>query len=76
MAILKPKTMLTLKRDYAPPLVPLIHPEPKEIGKGESIKLELCYNLTDANSATYSMSVHFFKQGSPIEWIKFCKLLE
>ena len=69
MAVLKPKTMLTPKRAYALLPVPLIHPEPKEIGKGESIKLELHYNPTDTNSTTYSMNAHFFKQGSPIEWI-------
>ena len=63
------------KREYAPPPILLIRPKPKEASKGESVKLDLKYNPNDPNSTMYSMKVNFFKQGTPVEWVKFCKTL-
>ena len=68
------ETLLTsMKREYALPPIPLIKPEPKEVDKRESMKLDLKYNPNNTQSAMYSMKVKFFKQGTPVEWVEFCK---
>ena len=63
----------TLRAKRIPPAVPLFPDEQPEPKKGECLKLDLRANPADPTSETYGISVRFFKDGTPAEWLVFLK---
>lgn len=64
------------RQRFPPPPVPLVVPESTPLKKGESMKIVLKSNPKDKESKEYSITVPYFKQGTPQEWIYFCKAFQ
>eukprot|EP00957_Ditylum_brightwellii_P144561 11011873-Ditylum_brightwellii.AAC.1 len=52
-------------------IIPFLRPEPRNLEKGQYHTYKLCTTPADATSPVYELSVPFFDEGTPEEWIKF-----
>eukprot|EP00957_Ditylum_brightwellii_P060226 4574019-Ditylum_brightwellii.AAC.1 len=52
-------------------VIKFTRPTPIQLKRDQFHTYKLCTTPTDATSPTYKLSIPFFKEGSPKEWIKF-----
>eukprot|EP00957_Ditylum_brightwellii_P209467 15361887-Ditylum_brightwellii.AAC.1 len=52
-------------------IIPFPRPEPRNLEKGQYHTYKLHTTPTDATSPVYELSIPFFDEGTPEEWIKF-----
>jgi hypothetical protein len=58
---------------FIPPAIPLERAEEKEIKKTDCLSLKLRTNPNDGNSQTYELTIKFFNNGTPEEWLVFVR---
>ena len=66
-----PKKTRNASNGFLPPPILLDRPEPKELEKDQYMTFKLKTDPGNRNSAEYSLSVPYFRDGSPEEWLKF-----
>eukprot|EP00957_Ditylum_brightwellii_P130842 9980757-Ditylum_brightwellii.AAC.1 len=52
-------------------IILFLRPESRNIERGQFNTYKLCTTPTDATLPVYKLSVPFFNEGTPEEWIKF-----
>eukprot|EP00957_Ditylum_brightwellii_P165679 12612639-Ditylum_brightwellii.AAC.1 len=52
-------------------IIPFLRPDPRNLEKGQYHTYKLRTTSTDPTSPVYELSVPFFDEGTPEEWIKF-----
>eukprot|EP00957_Ditylum_brightwellii_P018753 1409177-Ditylum_brightwellii.AAC.1 len=69
------KTVLTTtkrsKLDVKRVIIPFPRPDPRNLERGQFHTYKLHTTPTDATLSVYELSVPFFDEGTPEEWIKF-----
>eukprot|EP00957_Ditylum_brightwellii_P046033 3492455-Ditylum_brightwellii.AAC.1 len=57
-------------------VIKFLRPTPRQLKRGQFHMYKLCTTPADATSPTYKLSIPFFKEGTPEEWIKFQRELQ
>eukprot|EP00957_Ditylum_brightwellii_P007485 566279-Ditylum_brightwellii.AAC.1 len=57
-------------------VIAFMRPTPRQLNRGQCHTYKLCTTPADTNSPTYELSIPFFDEGAPIEWIKFGRGLQ
>eukprot|EP00957_Ditylum_brightwellii_P163799 12470413-Ditylum_brightwellii.AAC.1 len=57
-------------------VIKFLRPRPRQLEHGQFHTYKLHTTPTDATSPTYKLSIPFFKEGIPKEWIKFWCMLQ
>eukprot|EP00957_Ditylum_brightwellii_P025861 1956667-Ditylum_brightwellii.AAC.1 len=57
-------------------IIPSLRPERRNLERGQFHSYKLCTTPTDATLPVYKLSVLFFDEGTPEEWIKFRRGLD
>ena len=60
------------QKRFVQPIIPLERPSPKTVSKLTSLTFSLRSNPAEANSTSYSLTVEYFKTGTPEEFLIFC----
>ena len=71
MKVTIPKKPRNASNGFLPPPILLDCLEPKELEKDQYMTFKLKTDPGSRNSAEYSLSVPYFRDGSPEEWLKF-----
>eukprot|EP00957_Ditylum_brightwellii_P195212 14872741-Ditylum_brightwellii.AAC.1 len=66
-----PTTMRQSNPDVKRVVIPFPRPAPRQLEHGQFHAYKLCTNPADATSPIYELSIPFFDDGTPEEWIKF-----
>ncbi len=61
------------KTNFQTPPISLDRPEKKKLAKNEYLSLTLRTEPENADSQTYELSIRYFREGSPEEWLVFQK---
>eukprot|EP00957_Ditylum_brightwellii_P204607 15340115-Ditylum_brightwellii.AAC.1 len=71
-----PTTKLISNPDVKRAVIALTRPTPRTLERGQFHTYKLRTTPADTNSPTYELSIPFFDEGSPKEWIKFQRGLQ
>eukprot|EP00957_Ditylum_brightwellii_P035537 2694155-Ditylum_brightwellii.AAC.1 len=52
-------------------VIKFTRPTPRQLKRGQFHTYKLCITPADVTSPTYELSIPFFEEGTPEEWIKF-----
>eukprot|EP00957_Ditylum_brightwellii_P181408 13818543-Ditylum_brightwellii.AAC.1 len=55
--------------DVKQAIIPFLRPDPRNLEKGQYHTYKLCTTPTDLTSPVYELSIPFFDEGTPEEWI-------
>eukprot|EP00957_Ditylum_brightwellii_P062530 4745572-Ditylum_brightwellii.AAC.1 len=69
------RTAPTIKQqsnsDMKQAVIAFTRPTPRQLKRGQFHTYKLCTTPADTDSPTYDLSIPFFDEGAPKEWIKF-----
>eukprot|EP00957_Ditylum_brightwellii_P088225 6720570-Ditylum_brightwellii.AAC.1 len=69
------RTIQTTSRQSNPDvkraIIPFPRPAPRQLERGQFHAYKLCTTPADPTSPLYELSIPFFNNGTPEEWIKF-----
>eukprot|EP00957_Ditylum_brightwellii_P179354 13663741-Ditylum_brightwellii.AAC.1 len=71
-----PSTKCISNPDVKQAVILLTRPTPRTLERGQFHTYKLCTTPADTNSPTYKLSIPFFDEGTPKEWIKFRRRLQ
>eukprot|EP00957_Ditylum_brightwellii_P003360 254656-Ditylum_brightwellii.AAC.1 len=57
--------------DVKQAVIKFTRPKPRQLKHNQFHTYKLCITPADATSPIYKLSIPFFKEGTPEEWIKF-----
>eukprot|EP00957_Ditylum_brightwellii_P025657 1939882-Ditylum_brightwellii.AAC.1 len=71
-----PTTKRNSNLDVKQAVIALTRPTLRNLERGQFHTYKLCTTLANTDSPTYKLSIPFFDEGTPKEWIKFQRGLQ